>query len=46
MRAEAAEVRKIPEPIMEPTTIIVASRSPRLLTRLWERLSFFFSLMG
>src|SRR2546423_6001218 len=32
-RDDSADVRKIPEPIIEPTTIIVASSGPRRRTR-------------
>src|ERR1044072_5247924 len=37
-RADSAEVMKIPDPIIEPTTIMVASNKPR--PRLSFRLSF------
>ena len=33
-RADSAEVMKIPDPIIDPITIIVASNGPRARTRL------------
>src|ERR1700682_5054778 len=34
-RADSAEVMKMPEPIIEPTTIMVASSGPRARTNRW-----------
>ena len=37
-RAMSADTMKIPEPIIEPVTIMVASSGPRLLTSPWSAL--------
>src|ERR1700704_1750071 len=36
-RADSAEVMKMPEPIIEPTTIVIASSGPRARTNCWLR---------